>query len=66
MIREPDELGKIFDKHVGYEFEKEDVDATLTTMTDEPYVPHVPTLTGYLGYDQVYHFYKNNFWKNAK
>lgn len=51
---------------MGYEFEKEDVDATLTTMTDEPYVPHVPTLTGYLGYDQVYHFYKNNFWKNAK
>ncbi len=46
---------------MGYEFEKEDVDATITTMTDEPYVPHVPTLTGDLGYDQVYHFYKNNF-----
>ncbi len=30
-------------------------------MTDEPYVHHVPTLTGSLGYDQVYHFYKNNF-----
>ena len=46
---------------MGYEFEKEDVDATMTTMTDELYVPHVPTLTGDLGYDPVYHFYKNNF-----
>jgi carboxymethylenebutenolidase len=61
VIREPDELGKIFDKHIEYEFDKEDVDATMTTMTDEPYVHHVPTLTGGLGYDQVYHFYKNNF-----
>ena len=48
-------------KYIGYEFEKEDVDATMTTMTDSPYIPHVPTLTGDLGYDRVYHFYKNNF-----
>ena len=61
MIREPDKLGKIFNKHIEYESEKEDVDATMTTMTDEPYVHHVPTLTGGLGYDQVYRFYKNNF-----
>jgi carboxymethylenebutenolidase len=61
MIREPDKLGKIFDKTYGYEFEKEDVDTTMTTMTDEPYVPHVPTLTAGLGCDQVYHFNKNNF-----
>ena len=61
MIEQPDKLGKIFDKHIEYEFEKEDVDATMTTMTDEPYVHHVPTLTGGLGYDQVYRFYKNNF-----
>jgi carboxymethylenebutenolidase len=51
MIIEPDELAKIFDKHIGYEFEEEDVDATMITMTDKPYVHHVPTLTGDLGYD---------------
>ena len=61
MFGEPDKLGKIFDEHIEYEFEKEDVDATMTTMTDEPYVHHVPTLTGGLGYDEVYRFYKNNF-----
>ena len=58
MIRELDRLDKLFDKHIEYEFEKEDVHATMTTMTDEPCVNHVPTLTGGLGYDQVYHFYK--------
>lgn len=61
MIKELDKLGKIFDKHIECEFEKEDVAATMTTMTDEPYVHHVPTLTGGLGYDEVYLFYKNSF-----
>jgi len=31
MIEEPDKLGKIFDKHIEYEFEKEGVDTTMTT-----------------------------------
>ena len=33
----------------------------MTTMTDEPYVHHVPTLAGGFGYDEVYRFYKNIF-----
>jgi carboxymethylenebutenolidase len=61
MIEEPHKLGKIFDKHIEYEFDKEDVKATMTTMTDEPYVHHVPTLTGGFGYNEVYSFYKNSF-----
>ena len=61
MIGESNKLGKIFDKHIEYEFEKKDVDATMTTMTDEPYVHHVPTLTGGFGYDELFLFYKNKF-----
>jgi carboxymethylenebutenolidase len=61
MIEELDKLGKIFDKHIEYEFDKEDVKATMTTMTDDPYVHHVPTLTGGFGYNEVYSFYKNRF-----
>ena len=61
MDREPINLGKVFDKHLEFEFEKEDVDATMTTMTEDPYVHHVPTLTGGRGYDGVYNFYKNHF-----
>jgi len=55
------DLGKVFDKHVRHEFEDKDVKATMTTMTDEPYVHNVPTLTGGVGYDGVYNFYTNHF-----
>jgi carboxymethylenebutenolidase len=57
----PPDLGAIFDKHVKCEFEDHDVDATMKTMVKEPYVHHVPTLTGGIGYDGVYKFYKNDF-----
>jgi hypothetical protein len=46
MDNESNNLGDIFDKHLEFEFDKEDVDATMTTMTEDPYVHNVPTLTG--------------------
>jgi carboxymethylenebutenolidase len=55
------DLGAIFDKHVKCEFEDHDVDKTMKTMVKEPYVHHVPTLTGGIGYEGVYNFYKNDF-----
>ena len=55
------DLGAIFDKHIKCEFEDHDVDATMKTMVKEPYVHHVPTLTGGIGYAGVYSFYKNDF-----
>ena len=61
MSNEQDNLGDIFDKHIEYEFDKVDVDGTMTTMTENPYVYHVPTLTGGSGYVGVYNFYKNHF-----
>jgi carboxymethylenebutenolidase len=54
-------LDIVFDKHVNCEFEDKDVDATMKTMTKEPYVYHIPVLTGGTGYDEVYTFYSNNF-----
>ena len=33
----------------------------MKTMVKEPHVHHVPTLTGGIGYDGVYNFYKNDF-----
>ena len=55
------DLGDVFDEHVRYEFEDHDVEATMKTMVKEPYVHHVPTLTGGVGYNGVYNFYKNHF-----
>jgi carboxymethylenebutenolidase len=33
----------------------------MKTMIKEPYVHHVPMMTGGIGYDSVYNFYKNHF-----
>ena len=37
-----------------YEFATRDVDATMATMVAEPYVNHIPTMTGGVGYDELH------------
>jgi carboxymethylenebutenolidase len=54
-------LGAVFDQHIKHEFEDHDVDATMETMIKEPYVHHIPVMTGGVGYADVYDFYKNHF-----
>ena len=51
----------VWEEHLRCEFETRDVDATMKTMVKEPYVHHVPVLTGGIGYDGLYNFYKNHF-----
>ena len=60
MSAGPD-LGAVFDEHVASEFEAKDVDATMDTMVEEPYVWHVPALTGASGGDAVRRFYATQF-----
>jgi carboxymethylenebutenolidase len=55
------DLGAVFDAHVANEFEARDLDATMATMVDEPYVTHVPTLAGGVGAEEVRHFYGAHF-----
>jgi carboxymethylenebutenolidase len=38
-----------------------DVESTMKTMVNQPYVHHVPVMTGGIGYNNVYNFYKNDF-----
>jgi carboxymethylenebutenolidase len=38
-----------------------DVDATMSTMVAEPYVNHIPTMTGGVGFDKLRDFYANHF-----
>jgi carboxymethylenebutenolidase len=59
--QEKPNLGAVFDQHVRHEFEDHDVDATMETMTKEPYVHHVSVMTGGVGHAGVYDFYKNHF-----
>ena len=57
----PRDLVALWEAHCRYEFETRDVDATMATMVDEPYVNHVPTMTGGVGHDQLKRFYKYHF-----
>ena len=43
------DIGAVFDDHVAAEFVDMDLEATMTTMTDDPYVNHVPVMTGGVG-----------------
>jgi carboxymethylenebutenolidase len=56
-----DDLAATFDAHVQAEFQDRDLDATMATMTDDPYVHHVPTITGGNGAAGVRDFYGHHF-----
>lgn len=51
----------LFAEHAYHEFTTRDVDATMATMIEEPYVNHTPTLTGGVGHDMLKRFYKYHF-----
>jgi carboxymethylenebutenolidase len=55
------DLVTLWEKHCEYEFVTRDVDATMSTMVSEPYVNHIPTMTGGVGYEDLHRFYKNHF-----
>jgi carboxymethylenebutenolidase len=55
------DLSALWDKHCEYEFGTRDVDATMSTMVAEPYVNHIPTMTGGVGYQQLHRFYQHHF-----
>ena len=57
----PADLAALWEAHCRHEFETRDVDATMATMVQRPYVNHVPTMTGGVGHDQLKRFYKYHF-----
>jgi carboxymethylenebutenolidase len=61
MTGQQGDLGAVFDAHVASEFVARDVGATMATMTDDPYVNHVPTMMGGVGREQVESFYQRHF-----
>lgn len=58
------DLEALWEDHCQYEFETRDVPATMATMVAEPYVNHIPTLTGGVGYAQLSRFYRHHFVHN--
>ncbi len=55
------DLEKIWDEHTYYEFADRSVADTMATMVQEPYVNHVPTMTGGIGRDRLTKFYRDHF-----
>ena len=55
------DLVALWDLHTQYEFNERDVDATMQTMVSEPYVNHIPTMTGGVGFEDLKNFYANFF-----
>ena len=55
------DLEAIWDNHTRLEFETKDADETMKTMVPQPYVNHVPTMTGGIGAKDLRRFYADYF-----
>jgi carboxymethylenebutenolidase len=55
------DFSALWDQHCACEFATRDVDATMATMVANPYVNHIPTMTGGVGHEPLKRFYKYHF-----
>ena len=55
------DLSKLWDDHCYFEFATRNVPDTMGTMVAEPYVNHIPTMTGGVGAQQLSRFYQWHF-----
>ncbi|KAL2062110.1 hypothetical protein VTL71DRAFT_6376 [Oculimacula yallundae] len=54
-------LEAIWDEHCAFEFGERNVEKTMATMVEEPYVNHIPTMTGGIGRKALTAFYRDHF-----
>ncbi len=55
------DLSALWEAHTKCEFADRDAEATMTTMVAQPYVNHIPTMTGGVGHGDLLRFYKHHF-----
>lgn len=55
------DLEGIWDEHTEFEFGTRSVEDTMGTMVQEPYVNHIPTITGGIGREKLSYFYAHHF-----
>ena len=66
MLREAFDTGvadleALWENHTRLKLTEKDADKTMSTMVAQPYVNHVPTMTGGIGYDELHRFYADFF-----
>jgi len=52
---------EMWERHTAAEFEDKSIDATMETMASDPFVNHVPVMTGGVGFNDVRQFYSTYF-----
>ena len=58
---EQQRMVEMWDRHTAAEFQDQSLEATMATMTDAPFVNHVPVMTGGVGVQGVRDFYHSHF-----
>ncbi|ATE60119.1 dienelactone hydrolase family protein [Thauera sinica] len=58
------DLSALWEEHIRHEFDTRNVPATMATMVDQPYVNHIPTMTGGVGSAELSRFYRYHFIHN--
>lgn len=61
LTPEQQAMSDMWDRHTAAEFETGSLDATMATMSVEPFVNHVPVMTGGVGAEAVRAFYGTHF-----
>jgi carboxymethylenebutenolidase len=61
LTPEQQAMVEMWERHMAAEFKEKDIDATMATMSPDPFVNHVPVMTGAVGYSEVRRFYSTYF-----
>ena len=61
LTKDQQTLVDLWEKHLAYEFEDRDENLTVSTMVEDAYVNHVPTMTGGRGREALREFYGKHF-----
>jgi carboxymethylenebutenolidase len=61
LAPEQQAMVEVWERHTAAEFKEKSIDATMATMTSNPFVNHVPVMTGGVGSSGVRHFYGTYF-----
>lgn len=61
LTPEQQAMVEVWERHMAAEFKEKSINATMATMTSDPFVNHVPVMTGGVGSSEVRRFYGTYF-----
>lgn len=61
LTAEQQEMVRVWEQHIAAEFQTKSLDSTLGTMTEHPFLNHVPVITGGNGLEEIRRFYGTYF-----